>query len=201
MWFKQDDTLCFDPRVVAAGNAAFGLWARAASWCGQQLTDGCIPAAMLLALGGSPEDAQRLVDAGLWEPTDAGWQMDWSEQPSREDVEDRRAKEREKKRRQRRGTDGRFSSRDVSLGDSRGDAPRESDRPDQTRPEGFSLSRLTAGPSDNTCGALTAWLEVSLDGPLTPEEGMTASEMWGKGEPHGFVLNTIRKQRRTRRTS
>jgi len=41
-WFKVDDTLAFHAKVVAAGNAAMGLWVRAGAHSMQQLTDGFI---------------------------------------------------------------------------------------------------------------------------------------------------------------
>lgn len=91
-WFKVDDTLAMHPKVVIAGNAAMGLWVRAGSWSAQQLTDGCIPRAMLVVLGGRPRDARALVDAGLWVETEEGWEFhQWTErQPTRVEVEDER---------------------------------------------------------------------------------------------------------------
>jgi len=94
-WFKVDDGFAFHPKAVAAGNAACGLWARAGSWCAQQLTDGHVPKHMLAALGGKPKDAAALVAVGLWEATGTGWKFhQWNEpgrQPTREEVEADRA--------------------------------------------------------------------------------------------------------------
>lgn len=79
-WFKIDDKLALHPKVLAAGNAAIGLWVRAGSWSADQLTDGKIPATMLTVLGATKRDAKRLVDAGLWETTPDGYQFhDWHE--------------------------------------------------------------------------------------------------------------------------
>jgi hypothetical protein len=95
-WFKVDDNLAFHPKVIAAGNLAMGLWVRAGSWAAQQLTDGFVPAAMIGALGGTDEDAGTLVQVGLWEVEPGGWRFhEWStngRQPTRAQVEDRRAK-------------------------------------------------------------------------------------------------------------
>jgi len=66
VWFKVDDGFAFHPKALAAGNAALGLWVRAGSWCGHNLTNGFMPASMLGALGGRVRDAQKLIDAGLW---------------------------------------------------------------------------------------------------------------------------------------
>lgn len=65
-WFKVDDGLCFHPKAIAAGNAALGLWVRAGSWCGANLTEGWLPATMVGTLGGQKRDAQKLVHSGLW---------------------------------------------------------------------------------------------------------------------------------------
>lgn len=92
-WFKVDDQLATHPKVVAAGNAAMGLWARAGSWSAQQLTDGHIPAAMVAVLGGRPADARKLVQVGLWDIAGDGYRFhDWEEyQPTRGVVEAQRS--------------------------------------------------------------------------------------------------------------
>lgn len=196
-WHKTSDTFADHPKVLSVSLAARGLWITVAAYCSRHLTDGEVPkaAVWMHAAGEDPTPlAQELVDAGLWEPTERGWAFhDWLDyNPSREKVDRDRARnaERQERFRERRRNGVTDGVSDVS----------RNPRPDPTRPE-ISLSRLAAGPSDDTCGALTAWLEVALGDDLSPEEGMTASEMWGKGEPHGFVLNTIRKQRRTGRTA
>lgn len=73
---------------------AIGLWAMAGAWSAQQLTDGHVPAWMLDELAGTPEDAEWLVTAGIWEPVEDGWQfVVWDgEQPMREKVLELRAK-------------------------------------------------------------------------------------------------------------
>lgn len=87
-WFKTDDKLAFHPKVIAAGNAAMGLWIRAGAWSRDQQTDGHIPTGMIPALGGKPTDARALVNAGLWEQTTNGYQFhDWHEyQPNGTDL-------------------------------------------------------------------------------------------------------------------
>lgn len=65
VWFKVDDGLAFHKKAVAAGNAALGLWVRAGAWCGQQLSDGHVPADIVKIIGTTAQ-ADRLVKAGLW---------------------------------------------------------------------------------------------------------------------------------------
>lgn len=86
-WFKVDDTLAFHAKIVAAGNAAVGLWARAGAWSMQTLTDGFIPTHMARQLGTRAE-AKRLVDVELWIEKDDGYLFhEWAQrQPSRAHV-------------------------------------------------------------------------------------------------------------------
>lgn len=135
-WFKVDDHLAFHPKVVAAGNAAMGLWTRAGSYCAAHLTDGCLPRAMLGPLGGRLRDAQKLIECDLWEATEEGWRFrNWNEfQPTKAQVEADRAATAERVRewRKRKGNDvGNGVTNDVSntVGT---DAP---SRPVPSRPE------------------------------------------------------------------
>lgn len=143
VWFKVDDTLAFHAKVVAAGNPAMGLWVRAGAWCSQQLTDGFVPSHMVTSLG-TTRQARMLVTAGLWEVAEGGYSFhDWSDgerQPTREQVENKREAWREKKRRQRRNSAGKF---EVSPGDNQGDSSGESRRPVPSRPVPSNSSRST----------------------------------------------------------
>ena len=98
-WFKVDDKLHSHPKRYRASLRAMGLWVLAGSWCSDQLTDGVIPRDLLSALGGRPADAADLVQAGLWDECPEGWRFhDWEAQnPTRRDVEARRAEDRERK--------------------------------------------------------------------------------------------------------
>lgn len=88
-WFKVDDNLALNPKVIMAGNAAMGLWVRAGSWSGQQLTDGFVPDPIIAVLtGGEITLADTLVEVGLWYHDDGGYRFkDWDEyQPVKEKV-------------------------------------------------------------------------------------------------------------------
>lgn len=94
-WFKVDDQLAFNAKVVAAGNSAIGLWARAGSWSSAQLTDGFIPTHMANAMANpmaNPCDPDALVIAGLWDVVEGGYQFhDWADfQPSAEAEREKR---------------------------------------------------------------------------------------------------------------
>jgi hypothetical protein len=98
-WFKVDDTLAFHHKTAKAGNAAMGLWVRAGSWSAAHLTDGFVPEHMI-ALLGTPAQAQRLIKSGLWETADGGYFFhEWSEpgrQPSSASVRAERKKSSER---------------------------------------------------------------------------------------------------------
>jgi hypothetical protein len=110
-WFKVDDTFAMHPKVLMAGNSAVGLWVRAGSWSMQQLTDGRVPT-LIARQFGSPADAKRLVDTGLWVEVDDGYEFhQWAErQPSRRHVEAERTAAAERKRKSR---EKRLSERDT----------------------------------------------------------------------------------------
>lgn len=133
-WFKVDDALAFNMKAVSAGNTALGLWVRAGSWSCQQLTDGFVPEAMVPALSGSQNDADALVDAGLWHPVAGGFVFhDWDEyQEPSEKVKERRAAARERMREVR--------ANKTRTTTERGSEPRDlfggsSLNPDPTRPD------------------------------------------------------------------
>lgn len=89
VWFKVDDTLALNLKVLRAGNAAMGLWVRAGAWSGSQLSDGVVPEAVVPVLGGTSADAEALVAAGLWERVEGAYVFhDWEAyQPTRAAVE------------------------------------------------------------------------------------------------------------------
>src|SRR6478736_2375953 len=90
-WFKVSDGLFSDPKVLAAGEAAMGLWVRAGSYCMAQLTDGFVSREALdMLLPGRKKGARlalarTLVGSGLWSESDSGWSfIGWlTYQPSR----------------------------------------------------------------------------------------------------------------------
>ncbi|MEU6582837.1 hypothetical protein [Nocardia sp. NPDC046763] len=103
-WFRIDDQAAFHAKIVAAGNAAVGLWARAGAWSAGALTDGFIPKHMVATLG-TTSQAKRLVQVGLWTAADGGGYQfhQWAErQPySKAETERKRAEARERMARAR----------------------------------------------------------------------------------------------------
>lgn len=99
-WFKVDDKLHDHRKARKAGKAAMGVWVLAGSWASDNETDGFIPEDVL-SRWGTPSDARRLIDAGLWREAshrgEQGWRFhDWSRfQPSAAVIAAKRAKEAE----------------------------------------------------------------------------------------------------------
>lgn len=61
------------PKVLAAGNAACGVFARSLAYCGLHETDGLVPkewAEQAVAREGQQEIPERLCEVGLWEKAD-----------------------------------------------------------------------------------------------------------------------------------
>jgi hypothetical protein len=156
-WFRVDDTFPHHAKVMAAGNAAVGLWVRAGAWSMQQLTDGFIPTHVARSLGSAAE-ARRLVDAGLWLLVEGGYSFhQWGErQPLRSQVEADReaAKERMRVAREaRRKTTVRGNSSqptDERSPDVRANTERTSDgvRVTPTRPDPTRTSSGSTPPGD-----------------------------------------------------
>lgn len=89
-WFKVDDGFHGHPKVVELSLEAVGAWTLAGSWCASYLTDGEIGLRSLQRLGGSKEQAQELIQAGLWLESEPNLYQfkDWEDyQPLKETVE------------------------------------------------------------------------------------------------------------------
>jgi len=92
-WFKIDDNLLEHPKFLQLSDGAQLLWMRAGVWSARYLTEGLIPPALVEKYG-RDECAAELVDAGLWEHAEGGFQFhDWLDyQPSKAQVEASRQK-------------------------------------------------------------------------------------------------------------
>lgn len=107
-WFRVDDGMPSHPKTRsiprAKRMAAIGVWTSCGAWSSRHLTDGLVPADVVIDEGGRASDAAALVAAGLWHvtghecdrcaPVPAGHYLfhDWSSpwNPTRERVLDER---------------------------------------------------------------------------------------------------------------
>jgi hypothetical protein len=98
-WFKLDDNFHSHPKVLAAGNAAVGLFVRCGSYCSHYLTDGHVSAPVARRYGRAA-DIERLVESELWVPNGDGyWMPDYLEyNPSGDEVRAQRTETAESKR-------------------------------------------------------------------------------------------------------
>ena len=100
-WFKIDDGFHGHPKVMNLSPSDVGVWTLAGTWCANYLTDGEITLPAVRRLGGTQENCQALVDAGLWMDEGGGTYRfkDWTDyQPSKVEVEAERAEARERMR-------------------------------------------------------------------------------------------------------
>lgn len=75
-WVKLLTEFEGHPKVLAAGNAGAGVYARSLAYCGKYETDGYVPkewADQAVAREGQHDLPGRLVDQGLWGETDSGY--------------------------------------------------------------------------------------------------------------------------------
>lgn len=101
-WLKLDDAFTDHPKIMAAGPMAGWLHVCALTYCSRLLTDGFIPAGQVRKLAdidNAGELVQRLIDAGLWDTCDGGYQIhDYLDfNPSRADTLKRREYDRNRK--------------------------------------------------------------------------------------------------------
>ena len=66
-WFRLEDSWHSHPKVLAAGNAAAGLWVRCATYSAQHELDGKVPGIVARQYG-TKVDIARLTAVGLWRP-------------------------------------------------------------------------------------------------------------------------------------
>lgn len=151
-WFKVDDGLAFHRKVVAAGNAAMGLWVRSGSWCAQHLTDGFIPDHMIGLLGTAAQ-RQKLISVGLWVSVEGGCQFHgWNEkgrQPTSESVRAERDRAATRQAKYRAGT---YGKQQVSASSNGVTSPSVTPSvtpvvtPTPTRPDPTQQEELTLAP-------------------------------------------------------
>ena len=80
-WAKIDDDAPTHPKMFRAGVEAFGFWVAGNCYCNKRLTDGFIAADALPLIFPSTSKrrsliyADRLVEVGLWDRVDGGWNV------------------------------------------------------------------------------------------------------------------------------
>lgn len=121
-WFKVDDMIADHPKLMLLGTdvvPAMGLWALVGTWAARYSTDGFVPDNIVKRYDPRRRLAGRLVEVGLWTRAEAdpacgkpcGYLYhDWFDhQLTAEEVEKKRANNRERQKRHRRRS-GRFGT-------------------------------------------------------------------------------------------
>lgn len=147
-----DDDFHSHPKILAAGLAATGLYARCLSYCARYLTDGHVPEPWARAAAG--DNAQELIDTlthvRLWQPEPGGFHipsyLDYN--PSREEALKRRE---ERARSGRKGAASRWGAADrhskshsKSQGKSHSGSQSSSDSSSHSKSHGKSIARTHA---------------------------------------------------------
>src|SRR5690606_34792803 len=107
-WVRVDTGIFRNRKVAAVTPPAKLLYTASLCWAADTLSDGHIPERALATLGAElgirPRPAARqLVEVGLWEPVEDGWMIPdfTAHNPSRAQVEARRAADRARKQQAR----------------------------------------------------------------------------------------------------
>lgn len=110
-WVKLDDRFPSHRKVALLADRAFRLHVSAICWCSENLTDGRIAdreLPLVAKVRGLKATAQQLVDAGLWDRIEGGWEihdyLDYN--PSRAQVLAERKKNAERQERFRQRKSG-----------------------------------------------------------------------------------------------
>lgn len=161
-WAKLDDAFWANPKVIAVGNEAAGVYARGLAYCCAQLTDGFIPDEVAtFIVGRSRKALRRLVENGLWKTVSGGYQVpDFLEfNPSRTEVREKRERDAERQRRFRESH--RDTHRDTHR-DSRRDSAASNGAPSRPVPleESDDSSRSRNG-TDEVRLIFDAWVEAT----------------------------------------
>ena len=92
-WTRVSDNFNDRPDLLSVPRTARLLYVEALVWANRQETDGFIPRGVLPRISDEPDldaAAADLERAGVWEPVDGGWQVDWSDQEPAAKVQERR---------------------------------------------------------------------------------------------------------------
>jgi hypothetical protein len=212
-WAKLDDALTFHAKIIDAGNAATGVWARGLAWSSQHLTDGFIPTKIARVIAGESRGALgALTRSRLWVDRPGGYQInDYLEyNPSRAEVLAKREKDRIRKA---------GNSERRPGGTEAASEPPVPSRPvpvpiEQQQGNGRAASYSEGGPIRSTADlevAAAAWgWSISLTGsergnchrltsagPIEPHEIASARRSSvGKDRPVAYFLTVVESERR-----
>jgi hypothetical protein len=143
-WFNVDDGFHCHPKVLAAGNAAMGLWTRCGSYCSRYATNGLVPVEIVKAYGSRTELA-RLLAVGWLTLEDDGYRMhdylDYNRHADQIHADREKAAERKRRQRER---DGHGVTSTVTPGVTNGVSHSPQAKPSQAKPTGITSVNAAA---------------------------------------------------------
>lgn len=188
-WTRLPDDFTDRPDVLRLSRSARLLHVEALVWCNRLLTNGVIRQTVLRRISDSDDldaDVAELAKAGLWTRLEDAWQVDWSDQETKEAVdqrrEDRNARQRRYNERQRRHANHDHSMCDprhcpALLNASRNASRNASDdayptRPVPSRPEGEGQGQGGEGGSASSDSSAALRRSSSPPPPGEPRPGV-----------------------------
>jgi len=159
-WFNVDDGFHCHPKVLAAGNAAMGMWARLGSYCAKYATNGVVPAAIVKAYG-TRSERDRLLDVGWLTPHPDGYELhdylDYNRTADQVIADREKAAERKRRQRDRDNRDSHGVTPPVTNGVSH--SPQA--KPSQAKPT--VESSLTAAAALHGAPAAAAAIRMLIE--------------------------------------
>lgn len=167
VWFKIDDKFHSHPKVVAAGNAAVGLFCRLGSWSSDHSTDGVIPADIVRLLG-KRKEIDGLLASNLLKKCDNSYIIPdfLAFNPSAETVQAKRAASAE---RQRKARENAAKAREASQETSR-EVTDPSQRDESVSHGVVTLPPTRPDPKRSTRGPIWDALTDAFGAPTTASE-------------------------------
>lgn len=145
--FQVDPDFYDHPKTIGMSDSATALWVRAGAYSAAKLLDGFVPEDVLNLLSTVPaEAANELVGRGLWRRTKGGFRFhQWAQRNlTRDHVENFRAQERNRKRKQRQNAYTQVDDQIVPPGHPPGLHP---GLPVGLRPDSDSVVSVSVSPS------------------------------------------------------
>ena len=181
-WFNIDDGFYDHPKVDDLPLESVGLWTLAGAYCMRQLTDGVITDSRVRKFGGTPESIEPLLASSLWLRAEEGYRFkDWDHwQLTRAQIEEKREKDRLRKQKQRRDSDGTYAATPNGSPQPVPVGHREDSQPDSEGSHTVQSNPIQSNPLE---GKPTRATRIPDDFTVTPE-----METWAREKVPGLNI-------------
>ena len=179
-WFKVDDAFLMSSKVMSIPrsirNEALGVWLQTAVWSAHEMKDGLIPAHVLDEFQCGVEIQQALVSSHLWVDAEKGSVLihNWNKyQPTREELEAKRAEVSEARARSGRAggmSSGATRRSKAEANAKQNEAKRTPEPEPEPEPEPLTLSKESVkrahriDPNFNVSAEMREWASREVPG-------------------------------------